>query len=53
MLKFYKEDLGLDTISEDDETTELAPNKCHEALIILKSDPSAKTPPASSAGLYH
>jgi len=53
MLRFYKEDLGLDTISEHDETTELAPNKCHEALIILKSDPSAKTPPAGSAELYH
>jgi catechol-2,3-dioxygenase len=28
MLRFYKEDLGLDSISDHDERTELAPNKC-------------------------
>ena len=52
-MEFYSEELGLRSVRQDGNITELAPVSSSEVLVILIHDPEATLPARNSAGLYH
>ncbi|HUK50523.1 MAG TPA: VOC family protein [Terriglobales bacterium] len=54
MLSFYEQDLGLNIISNNENTTILGSGqKTVEPILILNNDEKAATAPKDAAGLYH